>query len=45
MKYENVLNKKLLDYLKKIKKSEEVINNEEKFFNKVKKLLEKKNKK
>jgi len=40
MKYEDILNKKFLEYLKNIGGDISVIDKEEKFFKKIKKILE-----
>lgn len=45
MKYEDILSKKFLEYLKSLKKDLEVLNKEEKFFLELKKSLEKKSSK
>lgn len=42
MKYEEILNKKFLDYLKLISKDSSIVDKEELFFNKIKKILENK---
>ena len=42
MKYEEILNKKFLEYLKQISKDGSVIDKEEEFFKKIKKILENK---
>lgn len=45
MKYEDILSKKFIEYLKSLKKDLEVLNKEEKFFLELKKSLEKKSSK
>lgn len=40
MKYENILTKTFFDFLDNIKKEKDIIDKEEKFFNKFKKAIE-----